>query len=29
MKTVLMADQSVGMEVTQWLLSEYKQDISL
>lgn len=24
-----MADQSVGVEVTQWILSEYKQDISL
>jgi len=24
-----MADQSVGMEITQWILSEYKQDIFL
>lgn len=29
MKAVLMADQSVGREVTQWILSEYKQDVSL
>ena len=29
MKSILMADQSVGFEIAQWLLSEYRQDISL
>lgn len=29
MKSILMADQDVGLEITQWLLSDYKQDIAL
>ncbi|MFM7886225.1 MAG: formyltransferase family protein [Pseudanabaena sp.] len=29
MKALIMADQYVGIEITQWILSEYKQDVAL